>query len=120
MKHNWWRTNMPTVYLRQPYEGYPMGCCALAYVEGFSSGHFIDIERTKLDVKLAIVTAKKEGKSMLLATLNDRQKQAEEVLLKMGFKAATEDYVYRTPQRSSNRAGVKLYIKQLYKPRKVN
>jgi hypothetical protein len=103
------------------YDSDSASCCAIGYVRGFASDNYW--ERTfeadiKAQVENAIREAKADGKSILMATLTTEQTLAEKVLLKMGFKATSENYAYRSRQASSNGRGVKIYTLTLYKKTK--
>ncbi len=93
-------------------------CCAVGLIEHFpADGHF-ESKKVRSDIKEAIQAARCDGKSMLFASINNHQSLCEPLLLKAGFKCVNEDWAYRKPSYSSNRNGVKVFIKELYKPRK--
>ncbi len=96
-------------------------CCAIGYVRGFTiDNHWMENSEPhhKSDVKEAIKDCKRDGKSILMATLNTDQLQAEKLLLSMGFKATSEDWAYRSRVGSVNHRGVKIYTLTLYKKSK--
>lgn len=103
------------------YDSGSAQCCAIGYVLGFPRDDYWESAseaNTKAQVKDAINRAKEAGQSILMATLTSEQTKAEAVLLKMGFKATSENYAYRSRQASSNRRGVKIYTLTLYKKTK--
>lgn len=94
------------------------GCCALICITGFTDDNYWSEgakEQHLLEIKSAIRGAKADGRSLLLATLTNKQKEAEKLLLSQGFKAHSDSYAYRSRQTSGNSNGVKVYILTLLK-----
>lgn len=102
-------------YLRPHYVG---NCCAVGLLEHFPTNSYFNPQDVRSDIKEAIQAARRDGRSMLFASINNHQSLCEPLLLKAGFKCANEDWAYRNPSYSGNRNGVKVFIKELYKPRK--
>ncbi len=107
------------------------GCCAIAVIKnlyydnsdlsGISKGtrEKIIAEMAKF-IDDAVGLADAKAKSILLATVNDHQLVAEKLLQEAGFTSAHPDWAFRNPKTyGGNSRGVKVYMKQLYKPEGV-
>lgn len=103
-------------------------CCAIASVEGFYFDEARDSAKEKdqilSSIKSFLDDASKEGeeaeRSMLFATVNDRQLLSEQALIESGFVSMFPDWSERNPKHAGQgRTKVKVYMKQLYKPEGV-
>ncbi len=107
--------------------GYPVGgCCAIACTYGFvydtSLGNPSEADKEKFrqqeasKLKAFEQRALESGKSIMFTSVRDDQTFMEKILIESGYVSPFEDWSYRSPERSTHRKGMKIYVKQLWKP----
>jgi hypothetical protein len=93
-------------------------CCAIASLQEFPCDPLDPKE--EYSVRKALEegegAAIRNGKSILFVTLNTDQRMVEALLIEAGFSSSHSEWAYRNPKYATNRRGVKMYSKLLYKP----
>ena len=100
------------------------GCCAIMSVEGFwwdnkeNSDAFNKKKKEEMvkDLLEFLPQAHKAGKSIIFGTICTEQLLAEEALIEAGYTCCSDDWIYRDPETSNYKTGVKMYWKSVYQP----
>ncbi len=96
-----------------PYIESDHECCALRCIIDFPGDEDDWEEELISEVDSYCKELRSNGRSLVMVTLNTNQKKAAQVIKRLGFKSAFNNWAYRDRTVTGISTGVKVFVKQL-------